>query len=126
MSVCKIGFVGFRSRDLDGLRNVLVRGLGLTPTDVAADKVRYSLGDDTRLAGYSEANSFHAFFTTGPVVGFQVEDFDESWARLKDLGIVRLTDVQVENGQAWVHFRLPDVTIAELIGSTVGGEVDSK
>lgn len=119
MSVCKIGFVGFRSRDLNGLRNVLERGLGLAPTHVATDQVRYCLDDDTRLEGYSEANTFHAIFTTGPVVGFLVDDFHESWDKLKVLGIVGLTDVQVENGQAWVHFRLPDGTIVELIGSTL-------
>jgi catechol 2,3-dioxygenase-like lactoylglutathione lyase family enzyme len=116
MSVQRIGFVGFRSQDLAALRRVFEEGLGMSPTDARADQVRYSLADGTRLEGYSEDNEFHRFFTSGAVVGFAVEDFEESWAGLTRIGIEGLTEIQQEDGQKWVHFRLPDGTIAELIG----------
>ena len=116
MSVQKIGFVGFRSQDLAALRRVFEEGLGMTPTAAVEGQVRYDLADGTRLEGYSQDNEFHRFFTTGPVVGFAVEDFEESWTRLTRIGIEGLTEVQQEDGQKWVHFRLPDGTVAELIG----------
>lgn len=116
MAVRKAGFVGFRSSDLAALRQVFEEGLELEPTAVADDQVRYALADGTRLEGYSESNAFHAFFTTGPVVGFAVDDFERSWRRLAELGIEALTEVQEEHGVRWVHFRLPDGTVAELIG----------
>jgi hypothetical protein len=116
MSVERIGFVGFRSTDLAGLRRVFEEGLGMSPTRISEDQMRYRLGDGTRLELYSEADAFHGFFTTGAVVGFTVEDFDSSWDALLRIGIEAVTDIQQENGQKWVHFRLPDGTIAELIG----------
>lgn len=118
MSVEKIGFVGFRSPDLAGLRQVFEDGLGMAPTDTSEDQARYRLGDGTRLELYSEADEFHGFFATGAVVGFAVQDFDASWSRLMRIGIEPLTEIQQEHGQKWVHFRLPDGTIAELIGGT--------
>jgi hypothetical protein len=118
MSVQKIGFVGFRSQDLAGLRRVFEEGLGMSPTNAFEDQVRYRLADGTRLEGYSEENEFHGFFTTGAVVGFAVEDFEDGWTRLTRIGVKGLTEIQQEDGQKWVHFRLPDGTIAELIGGT--------
>jgi hypothetical protein len=120
MTVRKIGFVGFRSQSLDAVQNILERGLGLVPKVLAPDQVTYQLDDGTRLECYSETNSFHAFFTTGPVVGFQVDNFQASWAKLQGLGVVALTEVQTEAGQSWVHFPLPDGTVVELIGSDEG------
>ena len=117
MSVEKIGFVGFRSTDLKALREVFEDGLELVPTDTSSDQVGYLLSDGTRLEAYDQDNEFHTFFETGPVVGFSVPDFERSWARLKRLGVEQLTDIQSEDGRHWVHFRLPDGTIAELIGS---------
>ena len=91
----------------------------MSPAAAVEDQVQYRLTDGTRLELYSEANEFHGFFTTGPVVGFAVEDFDDSWARLTRIGISALTDIQEENGQKWVHFRLLDGTIVELIGGGI-------
>jgi catechol 2,3-dioxygenase-like lactoylglutathione lyase family enzyme len=116
MAVEKVGFVGFRCHDLPALREILEDGLGLVPTDTSADQVGYLLSDGSRLEAYDETNAFHSFFTTGPVVGFSVPDFERSWGRLRRLGIEPLTDPQSEKGRRWVHFRLPDGTVAELIG----------
>jgi hypothetical protein len=118
MSIEKVGFVGFRSSDLNGFRRVLEEGLEMRATDVAADQVGYLLPDGTRLEVYGDTNEFHSFFTTGPVVGLAVADFDHSWERLKRLGIQPITDIQQDKGRRWVHFRMPDGTIAELIGGS--------
>ena len=116
MAVEKVGFVGFRTEDLPALREVFEDALELAPTDASDDQVGYTLADGTRLEAYDHENAFHAFFTTGPVVGFRVPDFDRTWQRLKRLGLEQVTEIQADAGRKWVHFRLPDGTVAELIG----------
>ena len=117
MSVEKVGFVGFRSADLEALREVFEEGLEMVPTDASSNQVGYVLSDGTRVEAYSHENAFHSFFTTGPLVGFTVADFKKSWERLERLGVEQLTEIQSEDGRCWVHFRMPDGTVAELIGS---------
>lgn len=117
MAVEKNGFVGFRSDNLRALREVFEESLEIVPTDASADQVGYLLSDGTRLEAYDPKNAFHSFFTTGPVVGFFVTDFERSWDRLTRIGVEQLTEIQSEDGRCWVHFRLPDGTVAELIGS---------
>lgn len=116
LSVEKVGFIGFRSNKLTALRKIFEDGLELVPTDATPDQVGYSLSDGTRLEAYDHTNDFHDFFTTGPVVGFSVPNFERTWQRLKKIGVEQLTDIQSEEGRKWVHFRLPDGTVAELIG----------
>ena len=117
MSVEKVGFVGFRSTDLEALREIFEDGLEMVPTEASHEQVGYLLSDGTRLEAYSHGNVFHDFFTTGPVVGFSVPDFNRSWERLRRIGVEQITEVQSEEGRHWVHFRLPDGTVAELVGS---------
>jgi catechol 2,3-dioxygenase-like lactoylglutathione lyase family enzyme len=116
MSVQKIGFVGIRAQNLTAFRRVFEEGLGLTPVYSGDDQVRYELADGTRFEGYGKTNDFHSFFVTGPVVGFQVDDFDAAWSRILALDICALTEIQEEKGQKWVHFQLSDGTVVELIG----------
>lgn len=116
MPVEKVGFVGFRSTDLDSLREIFEEGLEMVPTDSSSDQVGYFLSDGTRLEAYSHGNDFHSFFTTGPVVGFSVPDFKTTWERLTRIGVEQITDIQSEDGRHWVHFRLPGGTVAELVG----------
>jgi len=42
----------------------------------------FRFGDGTVLEIYGPADDFHSFFTTGPVVGFRVGDFDATRAWL--------------------------------------------
>ncbi len=120
MTVRKVGFVGFRTGDLAALRRMFEEGLGLHPDSAREDQASYRLADGTLVEAYGPADRFHAFFTTGPVVGFEVADFDAIWSRLETIGLKRLTKVQESGGQKWVHFRLPDGTVAELIGPAPG------
>jgi hypothetical protein len=43
-------------------------------------------------------------------------DFERSWSRLRHTGVQQLTDLQKDGDRIWVHFRLPDGTVVELIG----------
>ena len=116
MTVRKIGFVGFRTGMFAELRAIFEHGLGLRATDASPQQGGYDLAAATRLEAYDPSEPFHAFMTTGPVIGFEVDDFDEPRRRLAALGIVFLTGIQHAGGKQWVHFRLPDGTVAEIIG----------
>ena len=59
---------------------------------------------------------FHAFFTTGPVVAFRVEDFAIARQTMVNAGIEFIGEIQAADGVSWQHFHSPDGTILELIG----------
>jgi hypothetical protein len=67
----------------------------------------------------SGGDEFHAFFTTGPVVAFRVDDFDETRRTMLAAGIVFIGDVQHSKGISWQHFRCPDGTVLEISGPGV-------
>ncbi len=53
-------------------------------------------------------------FTTGPVVGFLVDNVNAAASELRARGVEILHEVEDESGNAWVHFRAPDGNIYEF------------
>src|SRR5262245_3235869 len=84
------------------------------------DLVGFSLADGTLLELYGPANEFHAFFTTGPVVAFRVDNFDVTRRAMLAAGVNFIGDVQHADGVSWQHFHCPDGTVLEIIGSGQG------
>ncbi len=56
----------------------------------------------------------HKHFTTGPVVGFQVDDVEAGRRELDEAGIELLGPVMREGGFVWQHFRAPDGYVWEI------------
>jgi catechol 2,3-dioxygenase-like lactoylglutathione lyase family enzyme len=74
-----VGFVGIRTDRLDETVALFRDVLGLSVTRQTDHQVGFKLADDTVLEFYgpdSPANEVDSFFTTGPVVGFRVDNFD--------------------------------------------------
>jgi catechol 2,3-dioxygenase-like lactoylglutathione lyase family enzyme len=111
-----IGFVGLRTGEFDATVRLFREVVGLVPAREATDLAGFRLADGTILEIYGPSDEFHRFFQTGPVVGFRVESFDDTRARLFGAGIQFIGDPQHAEGTSWQHFRLPDGTIAEIIG----------
>jgi catechol 2,3-dioxygenase-like lactoylglutathione lyase family enzyme len=116
MSVQGIGFVGLRTGDFEATVRLFRDVIGLFPARETTDLAGFRLADGTLLEIYGPADAFHAFFRTGPVVGFRVQSFDATRARLLADGITFIGESQHADGISWQHFRLPDGTIAEIIG----------
>ena len=76
MTVLKVDFVGMRSDRLDETVALFRDIMGVPVTRQADGLVGFRLADGTVLELYGPADEFHAFFTTGPVVAFRVENFD--------------------------------------------------
>lgn len=111
-----VGFVGMRTAQLDPMVRLLRDGVGMPVVREGDDLVGFALADGTVVELYGPGDSFHAFFTTGPVVGFRVDDFDATRAAMLAAGVGFIGEVQEANGMKWQHFRCPDGTVAEIIG----------
>ena len=74
------------------------------------------LADDTILEVYGPADEFHSFFTTGPVVAFRVDDFDQAHEAMLNAGVAFIGEVQSADGLSWRHLHAPDGTVLEIIG----------
>ena len=70
--------------------------------------------DDTEMEVWRPEDDFHSFFTTGPVVGFRVDDAEQARARMEAAGIEFIGPVQHSEGAKWTHFRGPDGNIYEI------------
>ena len=116
MTVLKVGFVGIRSERLQETVALFRDVIGMPVTRQTNDLVGFRLADGTVLELYGPGDEFHAFFTTGPVIAFRVDDFDETRRIMLAAGIVFIGDVQHSNGISWQHFRCPDGTVLEISG----------
>ncbi|HTR12909.1 MAG TPA: VOC family protein [Roseiarcus sp.] len=116
MAVRGVGFVGVRSDRLSDMVALFRDVLGVPVAREAGDLVGFTLADGAVLELYGPDDAFHAFFTTGPVVGLRVDDFDEAHRAMIGAGIEFIGETQRAGGIAWRHFRAPDGTILEIIG----------
>jgi predicted enzyme related to lactoylglutathione lyase len=69
-------------------------------------------GDTVEVFTTDEPDHLH--FTTGPVVGFAVDDIESARAELEAAGIDVLGPIQRGGGLAWLHFRGADGHVWEL------------
>jgi hypothetical protein len=90
--------------------------IGVPVAREADGLVGLTLGDGTVLELYGPEEEFHDFFTTGPVVGFKVDDFDKTRAAMVAAGIAFIGEPECAYGTSWQHFYCPDGTVAEIIG----------
>ena len=116
MTVLKVDFVGIRTSRLDETVALFRDVLGVRITHETDDAVRFRLADETILELYGPKDEFHAFFATGPVVAFRVEDFAIARQAMADAGIKFIGEIQTAEGVSWQHFHSPDGTILEVIG----------
>jgi catechol 2,3-dioxygenase-like lactoylglutathione lyase family enzyme len=116
MTVQKVSFVGIRSDRLAETVALFRDVIGMSVTRQTDDLVGFRLADDTVVELYSPANEFHAFFTTGPVVAFRVDDFDATHRAMLSAGVKFIGEIQHADGVSWQHFCCPDGTVLEISG----------
>jgi catechol 2,3-dioxygenase-like lactoylglutathione lyase family enzyme len=116
MTIRKVSFVGMRTARLDETVRLFRDVIGAPVTRRVGDLVGFRLADATALELYGPADEFHAFFTTGPVVGFRVDDFDATRQAMLAAGVMFIGKVQHADGISWQHFHCPDGTVSEIAG----------
>jgi catechol 2,3-dioxygenase-like lactoylglutathione lyase family enzyme len=79
--------------------------------------VRLDLPDDVALEVFRPGgDDDHPYFTTGPVIGFQVGDFDNAVGELRTSANGLLGAIGGEVGDyRWQHFRAPDAAVYEIV-----------
>ena len=120
MAVAGVGFVGLRSEQFSEMVRVFRDVIGVPLAREASGLAGFRLGDGTVLEIYGPADEFHSFFTTGPVVGLRVGDFDAVRALMLSAGVEFIGAAQHAGGMSWQHFRCPDGTVLEIIGPGEG------
>ena len=116
MKVHGINWLGTRTPSYEGMvafyRDVL--GLELAHEEPGFAVFRCANGDLVEVFG-ADQDQQHAFFTTGPVAGFQVDDVDSAKRELEAAGIEFLGERgSTDEGHAWWHFRAPDGNVYEI------------
>jgi len=120
MTVQRVDFVGMRTSRLNETVALFRDVLGAQVTRQTDDLVGFRLADGTVLELFGPGDEFHAFFSTGPVVGFRVKDFEKTREAMLKAGVTFIGDVQIADGVCWQHFRSPDGTVLEIIGPAAG------
>jgi catechol 2,3-dioxygenase-like lactoylglutathione lyase family enzyme len=89
--------------------------------------VRFDLPDGGSIEVFRPGGpDDHSYFTTGPVVGIQVKDFDGARSELGRAGIPLLGEPGGELGDyRWQHFRGPDGAVYEIVDDPNRKSTDS-
>ena len=116
VAVDGVEFVGLRSDRFSEMVRLFRDVIGVPLTRESSGLAGFRLGDGTVLEIYGPADEFHSFFTTGPVVGLRVGDFDAVRALMLSAGVEFIGAAQHADGMSWQHFRCPDGTVLEIIG----------
>ncbi|MGZ6364531.1 MAG: VOC family protein [Ktedonobacteraceae bacterium] len=115
MDVKGLSWLGLRTTRFEEMviffRDVMGRQLIRDEPEI----VGFQLTDGTQMELYRPQEEFHAFFTTGPVVAFRVEDVDAARTTMEAAGIEFIGPIQRAGRTSWNHFRAPDGTIFEIL-----------
>jgi catechol 2,3-dioxygenase-like lactoylglutathione lyase family enzyme len=115
MRIIKLAWVGTRTDNAEAtvafFRDVLGLGLELEQPGFWMLK----LPESSKVEIFGPDSDVNRHFTTGPVVGFLVDDIRAATTELRSAGVEILFESGVdESGNAWVHFRAPDGNIYEF------------
>jgi predicted enzyme related to lactoylglutathione lyase len=114
MRVTRIGWAGTRTSEYSAMVAFLQTVLGLTTSQEASDFAAFQLPEGGTFEVFGPGDQDHEHFSTGPVVGFVVEDLTAAVRELEAAGVELLGGQIDERGGGWRHFRAPDGNVYEL------------
>jgi catechol 2,3-dioxygenase-like lactoylglutathione lyase family enzyme len=117
--VQSIRFLGVRTDALAAMRSLYGELLGAEVVSLEDGVARFRAADGTTIEVYAADDPDHQFFGPGPVVGFRVEDFAATRARMVAAGIAFVGEPERDGGAIWNHFIAPDGNVYEIIGADV-------
>jgi predicted enzyme related to lactoylglutathione lyase len=114
MRVKRIGWAGTRTSEYPAMVAFLQAVLGLTTSQEGVDFAAFQLPEGGTFEVFGPRDQDHAHFSTGPVVGFVVDDLGAAVRELEAAGVELLGGQVDERGAGWRHFRAPDGNVYEL------------
>ncbi len=112
-----LAWLGTKTRRFEETAGFFGKTMGLKKEHEEPDFAVFKLpnGDTVEVFGPGERG--HDHFSTGPVVGFLVDDVSGARMELEDAGIAFIGPVHThEDGGSWSHFLGPDGNAYELTG----------
>jgi catechol 2,3-dioxygenase-like lactoylglutathione lyase family enzyme len=114
VQIIKLAWVGTRTNNFQSTVDFFQDVLGLQPdADLPGFQV-LKLPDGSKVEVFGPETEMNRHFTTGPVVGFLVDDVDAAATELLARGVEIVHAEKDESGNSWVHFRAPDGNIYEF------------
>jgi catechol 2,3-dioxygenase-like lactoylglutathione lyase family enzyme len=109
MRIIKLAWVGTRTEDAEDTVAFFRDVLGLPLELEQPGFWMLKLPDGGKVEVFGSDSDVNRHFTTGPVVGFLVDDIHAATTELRSAGVEILYESGVDDsGNAWVHFRAPD------------------
>jgi predicted enzyme related to lactoylglutathione lyase len=112
--VRRLGWLGTRTEAAAATVKFFREVLGLEMENAGEDFWVGHIPEGGLVEVFGPASSHNRHFTTGPVVGFVVDDIEGGTAELRRAGVEVFGPYRADDGGAWVHFRAPDGRIYEL------------
>lgn len=113
MHVKRLGWLGVRTEGFDDMVGMLRDVMGLSLELEEPGRAMFKLPNGDPVDVFHTSVERYRNFTTGPVVGFVVDDVERGIRELAEAG-VEVYDVQRGDGFMWAHFRGPDGNLYEL------------
>lgn len=120
----RLGWLGVRTDKFEEMVSMLRDVFGLSLELETPGRAMFKLENGDPVDIFDPTLPQYSHFTTGPVVGFVVDDVDQAAAELTQLG-VEVAEVQRGDGYVWAHFRGPDGNLYEIQGTDLR-ETDGK
>ena len=115
MQVKGLTWLGLRTTQFEEMVKFFRDVMGMQPIRDEPEIAGFQLTNGTQVELYRPEEAFHAFFTTGPVVAFWVDDVDAARATMQAAGIAFIGPIQRAGKTSWNHFRAPDGTVFEIL-----------
>ncbi len=113
MNVTALGWVGTRTTRAESLARFYTDVLGLRLIVHEPEFWVFELPDGRHVEVFGGGETGHEHFTTGPVVGFAVDDLAAAVEELRSHNV----DLLGDPGPTWQHFRAPDGNVYELVAA---------
>jgi catechol 2,3-dioxygenase-like lactoylglutathione lyase family enzyme len=122
MKVKGLGWLGTRTADHSAMISFLKETLGLVPDIEEPGFAVFRLPNGDTIEVFAADDEYHQHFTTGPVVGFRVDDVVAAQAEMEAAGIEFFSSPEsAPDGYSWSHFRGPDGNVYEIMSVPEGG-----
>ncbi|MGQ0668776.1 MAG: VOC family protein [Actinomycetota bacterium] len=117
MEIRRLGWLGVRTERFDEMVTFLREILGLSLELEQPGRAMFRLSNGDPIDVFDAGLEQYSHFTTGPVVGFVVDDVEASRSELEAAGGELVGPLQRGDGFVWAHFRAPDGNLYELQGA---------
>jgi catechol 2,3-dioxygenase-like lactoylglutathione lyase family enzyme len=110
-----LNFLGTRTEKYEETIRFFQEVMGLKVQHRGDDFAILQFENGIHVEVFGPEEKEHPFMTTGPVVGFKVDDVRAAREEMKAAGVEFLdAEVQSFHGSSWTHFRGPDGNVYQL------------